>query len=249
MSEINKPELRESDQRRYLYDAVVVLCGGLQKTGGNYYPTDYRHGDEFGMLGAGIRIVAALDLYFKRQSKNFVFSTGITEKNKAKFGEGVPPEAQVYAEKFIRILKGLQRRSDYRNKFSDIEEPVITLENRSFNTTSNIKEVLQIIRDNNWQKVAILSSKYHIPRVQALYSMALEQHPEVRIGIDFIKAEDYVEQTEPGEYDSVIVRYEKTSEAKKRYANEEQGLEAIRKGKYHRGEFQLGDNTTPDQND
>ncbi len=40
-------EPREQEKKEYPYDAIIVLGGGLQKVGEKYYPTDYRHSDDF----------------------------------------------------------------------------------------------------------------------------------------------------------------------------------------------------------
>lgn len=226
-------------ERQYKYDAIIVLGGGLSKTEhkGKFHPTDYRHSDPFGMLGGGMRILAAAEMYETGEAKNFVFSTGRTEKNKAQFGENIPTEAEVYGEKFLSIVKHFGKRSGAEN----LEAPQIIHEDRSFNTLSNIIEVLQMIKDKNWQKVAIVSSDYHIPRVKALYEQALKKHPELQIEIDFVSAEDTVEEAEPGKYDEVIKRFYGSPEAEKRVKNEEGGLKDIKSGKYAVGEFQLKD--------
>lgn len=53
----------------YPYDAIIILGGGLSKSEqGKFYPTDYRHGDDFGMLGAGMRMVAATEMYLNRSA-------------------------------------------------------------------------------------------------------------------------------------------------------------------------------------
>jgi uncharacterized SAM-binding protein YcdF (DUF218 family) len=229
----------EQDQRTYPYDAVVVLGNSLQQRGERFYPSDYRQSDHFGMLGAGMRIVAAVNLYLNREAKNFVFSTGITEKNKEMFGSTVPPESNVLKEKFLRVLEGLKKRPDYKDRFEGLEESVIVEEDRSVNTASNIREVLQIIKDNGWKNIAIVGNSYHIPRVEALYNNALQQHSELGVEATFVKAEEYVKQNMPNKYDKVIERYFKTEQYKERVKNEQQGLQHFREGRYTLTEFQL----------
>ncbi len=189
------------------------------------------------MLGGGMRVLAAAEMYESGDAKNFVFSTGKTEKNKAQFGENIPTEAQVYGEKFLGIVEHFNKKKRTEN----LEAPQVIHEDQSFNTLSNIIEVLQMIRDKNWQKVAIVSSNYHIPRVKALYEQALKKHSELKVEIDFISAEKTVEEAEPGKYDEVIKRFYGTPEAEKRIKNEEGGLKDIKSGKYTVGEFQLKD--------
>lgn len=232
-------EDKEKEKRRYPFDVVFVLGGGLAKIRDKFYPTDYRHGDEFGMLGAGIRMTAAIELYLNKQAKNFVFSTGRSEKTKAVFGQDVPTEAKTYKEKFLRCLEGLKKRNDYQEKFEDLEDPEIILEENSVTTMTNIKEMLEILQENKWQKIAVVSSDYHIPRIKALYERVLAKYPDIMQKLKFLSAEEVVKEYKPGKYDEAIKKFYQTSEAKKRIKNERQGVEDLRSGKYAPGEFQL----------
>ncbi len=243
----------ETEKRRYDYDAIVVLGGGLHKEGEKFYPTDYREADSdpFGMLGAGMRIVAATELYLQGKANNFVFTTGVTDKNKEKFKhEVVPTEASVYQDKFERMLHGLNDSAEYHDRFANLEDPNILLEDRSNSTLTNIQNICQMILDNHWLKVAIVSSDYHIPRVSALYEQALPKLPELDFcQIKFISAENYVKETIPGKYDEVIDRYYNTPQALERIKNEQEGLKDIEAGRYALGEFQLTErNPASDQN-
>lgn len=149
----------------------------------------------------------------------------------------MPTEAQIYREKFLRCLDGL-RKND-KEKFKDVEDPVITLEDKSFSTLTNIKEVLQMIKDRGWKKVALVTSAYHVPRARALYEQALKQHEEIQVSIDFLSAEKIAKKTEPGKYDEFIEMAYQSTEAQKRISNEKKGLEDIKAGRYAAGEFQL----------
>lgn len=224
---------------KYSYDAVIVLGGGLHKIREKFYPTNYRQGDDFGMLGGGMRIVAAIDLYFKRRTRKFVFSTGITKKNKSQYGENIPTEAETYRKKFLRSLASLKKQKERKSEVGELETPECILEDRSFSTLSNIKEILQLVQDNTWHKIAIISNSYHIPRVKALYEQALEQHPELDVEIIFISAEDEVKTEHPGKYNKIIEKAYKTPGARERIKNEQKGLDDIKKGRYALKEFQL----------
>lgn len=190
------------------------------------------------MLGAGMRMVAVLGSYFHGEAKRFVFSTGITEKNKSQFGDDIPTEAQTYQKKFLRSIEGMKKRK-HDDELNGLEEPEIILEDKSFSTMTNIKELLQMIVDNNWRSIKIISSDYHIPRVQALYEQALAQHPEIDVAIEFVSAEEYVKRMYPGKYDKVIDSAYRSEEALKRIENEKKGLEDIKNGTYAVEEFQL----------
>lgn len=103
------PQEFEPSEKQYPYDALIVLGGGLKKIRDKYYPTDYRDSDNFGMLGAGMRMVAAVDLYLNKATKNIVFATGITQKNIEKFGQTVPKESTIYKNKFQFVIDQLKK--------------------------------------------------------------------------------------------------------------------------------------------
>jgi uncharacterized SAM-binding protein YcdF (DUF218 family) len=239
MEKINIEQSKEKE--KYPFDAIFVLGGGLYKHGDKFYPTDYRQGDEFGMQGAGMRIAAGIDLYLNGQAKNFVFTTGVTEKNKSAYGPDIPTEAETYRDKFLRSLDAFKKRKENAEKIKSLEKPETILEKKSVTTLTNIKECLQIVQDKGWKKIAIMSSDFHIPRIKALYAQALKQHPKLQIEVEFMSAEEVVKKAEPGKYDKVIEMAYQTPEAKKRLDNEARGIEDIKSGKYAIGEFQLKD--------
>ncbi len=239
MDERKFEPIEKKEKLPHQYDAVIVLGGGLRKVGDRYYPTDYRDADEFGMYGAGMRIVAALDLYLNSRAGRFVFATGKTEKGKSQYGSDIPTEAEVYKEKFLRMIDGLKRREDYKERFSGLDAPEIVLEDKSFNTMSNIKEILKMIEDNNWRNVAIVSSDYHIPRVKDLYERLSDKSEDSDIKVDFLSAENIVKKAEPGKYDEVMRRAYESEVAQRRLKSETQGVEDLKKGTYASGEFQF----------
>ena len=233
-------EQRGEKEREYFYDAVFIDSGGLSEAGGKFYPTDYRPGDEFGMLGGGIRLVAAVDLYLNTRARRFIFMTGLTEKNKARLGPDVPTEASVLGDKFQRVLAGLQKRSDYQGRFDELEEPIVEGQERSYNTLTNIEEALKAVQSSGYKRICFLSSNYHIPRYRALWDMVLKSKGiALPTEIDFIGAEDVVKELEPGKYDEVIDKAYKTEAAKQRIENEERGVRDIAEGRYAYKEFQL----------
>lgn len=240
MSEEEKISIQETEERRkYLYDVVVVFSGGLQKTRDKFYPTDYRHGDQFGMLGGGMRIASAVGLYLEGKAQNFVFTTGRSEKDKKAHGPDVPTQARIHEEAFLRRLEKLKRRSGYKNKFKDLEKPSTFLDEKSVSTLANIQEALKLIRKKGWRRIAFLSSDYHIPRIAALTRQLLEQGGDLKVDIDFISAEKAVGEMALGRYDRVIEKAYKSQAAQKRIASEKRGLQDIKAGRYAPGEFQL----------
>lgn len=210
----------------HVYDAVIVLCGNMVKqTDGQFAPTTYEDADMFGMLGGAMRITAAVDLYKAKQASTFVFSTGISQKTVQKYGADIPTEASVYANTF-------------RERLGAQQPPTIILEDKSTNSTGNITECLGIIKQHGWHKVAVVTSNYHVPRVQMLCDLVRQKIP-VTCDIIFLGAEDIVQQYEPGVYDQQIADAMASPAGQLRLKNETQGLADFKNGTYVLGEFQL----------
>jgi uncharacterized SAM-binding protein YcdF (DUF218 family) len=210
------------------YDAIVVLGGGLRKVAGRFYPTDYRDADPFGLCGGGMRVLAAVELHGQGAGARLLFSTGVSQKTRAVHGEHVPTEASVYAEKFLRVLRARGPAC--------AREPLILLEERSVNTTSNLEEVLKMAAAEGWCQLAWVSSEYHVPRIEALLSWG----PLLTLGAGMkhhvLSAERVVEQARPGRYTKTIARAYQGPLAQRRREAELRGLEDLRAGRYLGGE-------------
>jgi uncharacterized SAM-binding protein YcdF (DUF218 family) len=209
------------------YDAVIVLGMNIRREGTGYRPTSYEDHDEFGMLAGEVGVIAATQLYRQNITDTFVFSTGTSEKTKAAFGEAVPTEAAVYSKDFLQRLEGSNRPL-----------PKVILEEYSFNTYSNLTESAEIIHRHPWKRVAILCARYHVPRVKALWQMAVRDRA-VSSAVDFLSAEDIIIKSLPGTYDTIIEAAYASPEGQKRLKSEEQGLRHIQDGKYIISEYQF----------
>jgi uncharacterized SAM-binding protein YcdF (DUF218 family) len=213
------------------YDAIVVLGGGIRQKDGLFLPTEYEDTDEFGMLGGRIRIDAALVLFERGTSDTIVFSTGVTEKNKAKLGPSIPTEAAIYARYFKDRLK---------DRPELLAKARIVLEEQSCSTRTNIEEVLKIIGQNNWREVAIVSSRWHLPRTQALCEMLLQDLPKAeRPNLTFLSADDTLLELGKDEFAAEVTKAYQSEGCKQRLVHEQNGLNAIKAGSYPKVEFQL----------
>ncbi|HSX29633.1 MAG TPA: YdcF family protein [Candidatus Saccharimonadales bacterium] len=215
------------------YNVVIVLCGGLSKTAGVYAPTSFSDSDEFGMLGATVRVRAAQELYWRGVADTFLFSTGVSEKQIAKFGPNVPPESHIYRDYFLAGIK-----NDHRKLAHEPPAPKVLVEDASVNTVANLLEVSKLCSRYGWNDVAIISSAYHVPRIEALYGL-IRDHFAISIRSAFLSAEEILRQSQPGVYDNEIAEAYASIEGKRRIANEQQGLAAINSGNYVFHEFQL----------
>ena len=216
------------------YDAVIVLCGGLRKVDAGYQPTTFEDGDEFGMLGGFIRVVAAAELYWQGRASRFLFSTGVSAKQIAKFGPDVPPEAGVYRDLFVETIHANARRQNLT-----LPLPEMFLEDKSVNTVANLQESVAICKREGWQCVAIISSEYHVPRIAALYDLIATHAPLLAAHPIFLAAEPIVTQAQPGAYDAQIDAAYRSEIGQKRIANEHAGLAHIQSGQYTLHEYQL----------
>jgi len=215
------------------YDVVVVLCGGLSRTGDVYAPTSFSDSDEFGMLGATVRVLAAQKLYWQNAADTFLFSTGVSEKQIAKFGPDVPPESHVYRDHFLAGIK-----NDHRKSARERAAPTVLVEDVSVNTAANLLEISKLSGRYGWKNMAIISSEYHISRIEALYGL-MRDHFAISIRPKFLSAEEILRQSRPGGYDDEIAEAYASAEGRRRIANEQEGLAAINSGSYVFHEFQL----------
>jgi uncharacterized SAM-binding protein YcdF (DUF218 family) len=212
---------------RPAYEAVIILGSNIKRTGDGYVPVTYDDYDIFGMLAGEIRIIAAVLLFEEGLADTFVFSTGISEKTRAVLGPDVPAEAAVYSQDFLR-----------RAGSSGRPAPTVIVEDRSVNTYTNLVECIAIIRRHRWANVGIMSARYHMPRVAALWELAKDKHP-VDASASFLAAEDIVTHYMPGVYDAMITAAYRSPQGLKRLENEALGVQALKDGLYVLTEFHL----------
>jgi uncharacterized SAM-binding protein YcdF (DUF218 family) len=217
----------QGDAGRAAYDAVIILGSGIRRAGGGYRPVTYENHDKFGMVAGEIRVIAAVLLYEHDLAGTFVFSTGISERTRAALGPNVPAEALVYSQDFLRRARPAGR-----------PDPVVILEDRSVNTYSNLVECVAIIREHDWEQVAIVTARYHVPRVRGLWEVAMGNHP-VTTSMTLLAAEDIITRYLPGIYDEMIAAAYNSPQGLKRLRNEAQGLRDLKGGHYVLTEFQL----------
>jgi hypothetical protein len=209
------------------YDLVIVHGEGLHQTSkGDFYPSDYRDYDEFGMLGAGMRVAAALEMYLNGQ-RVFVFTGGLSEKNRKMFGDNCPNEADIYADKFLRMVTLLKKQEP--EKYGNLEEPIVSKETESFNTKACIRVLLQQAKIQEHRNIAVISNDYHLPRMKAHYTN-ISKELEVDTDIAFISAEGVMREAHPGRYDRAIDRYYHSWLGRKRILWEMLGVAQIKLG-------------------
>ena len=171
-------------ENTYPFDAIIVLGAGIQEKNNGVEP----------MFDGKMRTIAAAEAFRQRLAPFLVFSGGKTA------GEQLPSEARVMSDFLKRKYKN---ESD---SFTEIPTDQIVLEEKSKNTAENLENILKLIKERGWQKVAFLTNDYHLPRVQELAH---------NYGIDAqeLSAEDELEQRDP-RFQRVIDKYYESSEIK-----------------------------------
>jgi hypothetical protein len=207
-------------------DALFVFSGGIvekEKGPRGYRSTTYRDVDIRGFMGGGkARVIAAAEI-----SSYFPDMKVVTTTHDP-FRSDKPSDAKIMAEELVRL---------------GVNHEVIMQETDSVDTISEIVAMMKMVEENQWKRIGIISSEYHIPRI-------LEMQKRIRDltdqGDNFVKALKYFESecssTCVGAEDILELRsihYRRTIETVKRsvgyrarVAAESQGLEDLKAGKY-----------------
>jgi len=196
---------------------IVVLPGGMvkdQKTG-KWRTVDFNEGDNFGITGDRVRVVAASFLH-KDDPESVVLTMG---------GKGQHNDV-ADAPKLCDMLKG-----------ELIELGVlaakILIEDKSGSTYENLLELKKILRKNDFKQVKIVSNDWHMPRVRAMIEHRSElKEMEQMVKFEFISAEEVVVEKDPETWRYKVDRAYKTDNMQKRIALELKGVSDLREGKY-----------------
>lgn len=129
------------------FDAVVVLGKNI---GVDYSPQRIRNTKGFLSPHSKINVIAAGDLYRAGLADKIIFSTGHTA------GDDFPSEADAMERYLLE-------------KYPEIPEEAIILEENSLDTWENAKEVKKILAEGSMQNVALLTVGFHLRRAKTLF--------------------------------------------------------------------------------
>lgn len=199
--------------------AVVVLGGGLIKEGNKWRTTVFSDkGDNFGICGGRLRVVAASLLYKGYVSRLIISSGG---KGQLKNIPNVPGVSSVV-----------------KNELIDLGVPAekIIKENGSNNTFQQLLELDKIINKNNLGKVIIISNKFHLPRLKSMieYNSKLFGLKKMidNSKLELKSAEEILLKYEPDIWREIIEKAYKSEAMKERIRLEEKGVRDIKEGRY-----------------
>lgn len=209
---------------------LYVLGGGIHKdeSDGRLRPTRLTEGDQYGLLGGIIRVEAAVKVFSAGMVEEVVFTGGKSAKNRAKYGNGIPYEAEIYRNAFLEKMS-----SDHgRKEIKDVEERTRTIVS-PMNTYEEVQSIVKEIEgDEGLSGAFILSNAYHILRVMVF----CRDFGNAR-RVKFIPAEDIIIAAYP-ERKEEILRHYKSPRGMMRVAAEASGIDDKLREKYYPGEFQ-----------
>lgn len=196
--------------------AIVILGGGLKKDEtGQWRTTNYDEpGDNFGVSGDRLRVVAAGYLYKNNPEQIIIASGG---KGHLKDIPDAPTVAEVLKKELIEL---------------GIPEEVIIKEN-SGNTFQQLQELKKIINKKGLKNIGLLSNEWHLPRIKAM----LEQFKELKqifdlTKVEFLSAEKICLEYDRETWQEIIEQAYQNEELKKRIELEQKGVQDIKKGRY-----------------
>ena len=166
------------------YDCVIVLGKNWEKYPDNE-PSSVGHIEL--SVESKITSLAAGEMYSAGLVKKVLFSTGHTA------GSNFPSEAEAM-KKFMK------------DKFTEIPDKDIILEEKSFDTPSNAREVKKIIKKYGFKKLALLTTRVHMLRADKLF-----RHFGIKVD-DFYSEEETKKIS--SHYKKFVQKYSKSRRAK-----------------------------------
>ncbi|PIS05296.1 MAG: hypothetical protein COT81_01920 [Candidatus Buchananbacteria bacterium CG10_big_fil_rev_8_21_14_0_10_42_9] len=195
---------------------IIILGGGLiEEKDGTWRTTNFDEGDNFGVNGDRVRVVAAAYLANEYPDALLIPASG---KGQYASISGAPTIASVIKQELIEL---------------GVPKDRIILEEDSKNTYQNLAGVIDIIKAKDISEIKIVSNLWHIPRVKAM----IETHPKLKefysaIPYELVFAEDIAIENEPGSWQADIEQAYGSKAMEKRLELEDKGIEQIKNGTY-----------------
>lgn len=202
-------------------EAMIVLSGGIVKNGDSYKSPSYTETDDHGFITGGkARSIAAAKI-----SEIFPNIEFVTTSRRSK---EEPTHATVMANEMEHF--GAHRDA-------------ITLEENSWDTYTEMIEMIKIAEEKGWTKISIITNDYHIPRVKEFFSQLERLSSQdsdtteritkfkQKVEVSFIAAETILENIS-GHYKHLLSLVRESEGYRQRLLAEERGIDALRSGDY-----------------
>ena len=197
--------------------STIVIIGGclVRKNDGGWRTTNFEEGDNFGIIGDRLRVVAASYLYNDSPDERIIALGGRGQYNHI---PGVPPIAIVVKQELISL---------------GVPEDKIVVETKSDNTFQQLQALGHISQKEGIKKIKIISNEYHLPRVKALAGMIAELGEIANYSnLEIISAEHILIKYNPREWKAAIESAYLSEQMKRKIKLEEKGVKMIKNGTY-----------------
>ena len=198
-------------------EAVAVLGGSLVKKDGKWRTTNFDEGDNFGVQGDRIRVIAASLLYKKKKTK--IIALG--GRGQLENIPDSPPVSEIIKDELVEL---------------GVKPEDVVCERNSGNTFRQLVELGKIVNKEKLKKIALITNEWHFPRIRAM----LEYNPVLTkqffgCKILFTNAESILLKYDSEKWRKVIEVAHESDAMKKRIARESAGVKQIKEGTYNYG--------------
>jgi len=198
---------------------IVVLAGGLRRTKKGWRTSNFNEsGDNFGICGSRLRVLAAAELYnllsnFK--TKILIIASG--GKGQYQGIKGAPFLSAVLKKELIEL---------------GVPGNKILEEKRSNNTCQQLEELARIVKDRNLKNIILISNKYHLPRIKAFIEVDKKLRKIFAPVLKIRSAEEILIAANPKKWEPSIKKGYSFKSMKERIILEKKGEKQIRNGTY-----------------
>lgn len=194
---------------------IVVLAGGVSRGGAlGWRSSVFGEKADISIAGSYVRVAAAALLW--RQDPSAVI---VTSGGRGQADTVFPP--------------GLSLSTIMKQELAELGVPasVILEESRSGNTYQQLLAIVELATQNHWLDISIVSSRFHLPRIQAMVE-CLSGLEVLRPITSYIPAEDVVLAAEPDKWREPINTAYGSDEFAEIISSEERGTAQVRSGEY-----------------
>jgi len=197
--------------------AIIILGGGLvkDKQTDRWRTTNYDEGDNFGVQGDRLRVIAA-DYLFKDNPEQVIIALG--GKGQLKDIPDAPTVSEVIEKELLEL---------------EVPGEKIIKEEESGNSWQQLMGMKKLINELGLEDCKIISNKFHLPRLKAMAELDSDLKKIMdSSNIDFKSAEEILLKYNPEEWQNEIESVYKSEAMKERIKMEEKGIKDIKDGKY-----------------
>lgn len=196
-------------------DLIFIMGGGIvrDKTG-RWCTPNFREGDNFGVTGSHLRVIAAATIFNKNPGTMILASAG-----KDPYASGKRPTV---AEVIKRELVDL-----------GVTKTKIFEDRHSRNTYEQLVKLTKLIKSKKYRKIIMITNDFHVGRTTAM----INYRPEFKIlkvaaNRKLLSAEKILIKENPQKWNKVIARAYRSKRMQQRIALEKKGIKDIISGKY-----------------